>query len=134
MEEAEASNWWKASPNENANALTRCLAEAFIRQVVHTKNFFHLDKKNKVPEFQKVEDKRSLEEEFKKQLSYETANLRTDLKTAHRERNDFEKSLKELQKSSEEAAKKSTDEIAKLTSDLNAVKAELATAQETFLA
>lgn len=116
-DEVEAAGWWKADPEENANALTKFLAKAFIRQAAHTKSFKQLflanyqsDKRNKILEFQREEDKRSLAETYKKNLQYETASIRTDQKNAKKERNDFDKSLQELQKSTDEATKKKDEE------------------------
>ncbi|KAK1353165.1 hypothetical protein POM88_053003 [Heracleum sosnowskyi] len=131
--ESEPSNWWKAKPNENATALTKCLAEAFIRQSAHTKSFnklssshIQLEKKIKVLEFKLEEDKKSLKKTYKSDLEAKDEELKKSATKVAR--------LTAELKESKEAKEKMEADVARLNSELEIAKAEKAAAVEESLA
>ncbi|KAK1351347.1 hypothetical protein POM88_053193 [Heracleum sosnowskyi] len=141
--EKEPETWWKAPPEDNATAITRCLAEAFIRQASHTKAFNklnasnkELDMKNKVLMFQKEEDKRSLEKTYKADLEAKEDELKKSTAEVEKLASELKVAKETQQKMEGDVAKLRAleEEVTKLRSDLKVAQAEVATAAEEGMA
>lgn len=113
VSEVECTSWIGAGLEENADSVTKCLSEAFIRQASHIKELKNtlftnarLDKEVKFLKFKLEEDRRSLMETHKLTLETDTAGLRFELKKTISDKKALDKALKEAENHEDDSLKK----------------------------
>lgn len=127
--EAECTEWVGAELIENSEAVSKCLAEGFIRQASHLRELKQvvfandrLEKELKSLKAKAEQEKKLMAENYQRVLQTETASLRSELKKINDEKAALHKGLNEAEQHEEELKKTHMEELAKL-------KEEIATAQ-----